>query len=223
MSKFLELLKKNLSFAVFVLCLLAFRWSFADQYLVPSGSMEPTIEVGDRIFVSKAAYHLKVPFTNFIAVKTAEPLRGDIVVFSQPKTGVCMVKRLIGLPGDHIQIDDGFISVNGQPLMGTEEGEDLFRSAVADEITYLEQVGEHRAVIKRTHSMSRPHRFDFVVPEDQYFMMGDNRDNSLDSRSWGLIQRADIRGRAIGVLANFHLDDEWNPRANFARFGHIFE
>lgn len=150
------MLARNSSFLAFIFILIAVRWSLADQYMVPTGSMEPTIQVGDRIFVSKAHYDLKLPFTNVTLVRRGEPQKGDIVVFKHPKNSLTLVKRLVGLPGERVVIHDGFSDL------------------------------------------------DITVPPDHYFMMGDNRGNSSDSREWGFVPRGDLKGRALRVLYNFN-------------------
>lgn len=113
-AKLLPALNKNLGFLVFALSLFSVRWSLADHYRVPTGSMKPSIEIGDHIFVDKTAYQLKIPFTNIPLVKTGKPSRADVVVFTAPLSEQTrMVKRAIGLPGDTIKIENGFVSVNG--------------------------------------------------------------------------------------------------------------
>lgn len=218
--KILNSFKRNLSFLFFVLGLFAFRWSLADQYQVPSGSMEPTIEVGDRILVNKMAYDLKIPFTPFVVKSVGEPQRGDIIVFDNPKNGVCMVKRLIALPGDHVMIKDGFVSINGEWMPGTSEGLKELEKSLQDEMFYSEFVGSHKVQIKRTASLFRAHSFEFTVPVGKYFAMGDNRDNSLDSRSWGFLSREDLKGRAWGVFYNLSFNEHWLPSMKLERIGH---
>jgi signal peptidase I len=220
-----ESIRKNTSFLIFLLLVFAFRWSFADQYQVPTGSMEPTIHVGDRILVNKLAYNLKVPFTDLILQPMDEPKRGDIVVFKSPEAeGLTLVKRLIGLPGDHIQIQNGFIKINGQPLKGTDLGIaklQLPKISEAEEIFYPESIGEYNVVIKRLPHRVRAESLEFDVPADQYFMMGDNRDNSFDSRYWGFAPRENLKGKALRVLWNFSVS-EFRPRVELERFGKKF-
>jgi signal peptidase I len=131
-----------------------------------------------------------------------------------------MVKRLIGLPGDKIHIRDGFVTVNGQPL-GDRDAETGFASSAQDEWVYAEHVGHHIALVRRTRTLFRPENLDLVVPDGNYFAMGDNRDNSYDSRGWGVIPRANIQGQAVGVLYNL----AWTPlpSVDWHRIGHKFD
>jgi signal peptidase I len=204
------LIKRNAGFFFCLMLIFIVRGTFADQNYVPSGSMEPTIHVGDAILVNKMAYDLKIPLTGTVIKPLGEPQRGDIIVFFNPQNQMRMVKRLIGLPGDHLKIEDGFVWINGQPLAGDAAGQVAYNEAPTDEMVYLETVGHHRATIKRTHTLFRPGATELDIPQGQYFAMGDNRDNSFDSRGWGLIPRANIQGKAVGVIYNV----SWNPLPN---------
>jgi signal peptidase I len=162
-----------------ILILVAFRWSFADQYRVPSGSMLPTIQLGDHVFVNKLAYDFRVPFTDVKVLRTGEPARGDIMVFISPedqKTN--LIKRVIGLPGDHLLIKGNKVFVNGKALA---------------EPYVPSEPDQHSGEV-----------LDFIVPADRYFMMGDNRNISWDSRYWGFVPRENITGRALEVLWNIN-------------------
>lgn len=183
------------------------RGTFADQNYVPTGSMEPTIQVGDHILVNKVAYDLRLPYSEVTLASFASPQRGDVVVFINPKNKMRMVKRVVGLPGDHLRVHDGFITVNGQPVSGSASGEHVVADWSQDEVFYPEQLGSHHAEIKRTHSLLRHEDGEYQVPADHFFAMGDNRDNSLDSRGWGFIPRQKIEGQAVGVIYNL----SWNP------------
>src|ERR1700759_4866306 len=108
-------MKNALSSLGLLLALFAFRSSFADQYVIPSGSMEPTIQVGDHVLVDKMAYDLKIPFTARSLLRVSEPTRGDVIVFKDPRDpSINLIKRLVGLPGDHLTIEDGVVRVNGE-------------------------------------------------------------------------------------------------------------
>lgn len=155
----------------FLLSLFFVRGSLANWYYIPSGSMLPTLEVGDFVFVNRTAYALHLPFTRISLARRAEPKLGEIVVFDGPNDGPLMVKRLIAVPGDHVAIKDGQLRVNGE------------RICLPD-------------CDRRTAGL-----FDFVVPAESYFVLGDNRENSADSRSWGLLPRSHLVGRGWGLLA----------------------
>ena len=220
--KALGYLKKHLSFILCVFGVLAARWSLASQYRVPTGSMEPTIHVGDHIFVNKMAYDLKIPFTEKVLAKVSDPKRGDIVVFLFPKDpSVVFVKRMIGLPGDHIHIKNGFISVNGKWIEGSDIGSNELSQKNQD-FTYHEHWLKHDVTVQRIPDMARAHELDFVVPENMYFCMGDNRDNSDDSRSWGFVPRKNLKGRASRVLWSVSFANLW-PSVDIGRTGHSLD
>lgn len=209
MNSIKEYFRENKPFFVFLFILFIFRSSLADQYIVPSGSMEPTIQVGDRIFVNKMAYDLQIPFTDISLYKTSDPKRGDIVVFTNPKNNITMVKRLIGLPGDEIQIVNGFVWINGQPLYGGD---------YSGEEHYKETNGEHNYVVQRIPFHPNTSRHHIVVPQGHFYMMGDNRDNSSDSRAWGLVPRSNLLGKAKNVLYSGNFIS-MKPRVSWERFG----
>jgi signal peptidase I len=214
-----DFLRKNLSLIAFLVLVFALRWSFADQYLVPSGSMEPTLQIGDRILVNKMAYALKIPYTSLIVARTGEPERGDIVVFENPRDQVTMVKRLIGMPGDKLVVDDGFVTINGEPIRGSVEGQKLFVQSDGSALTYQEYFGDRVFSVQRMPFMVRPQHFEMDVPADHYFAMGDNRDNSSDSRVWGFIPRDHLKGRAFAVFWSMRFE-EWVPRVDWQRTGY---
>jgi signal peptidase I len=183
----------------------SFRSAIADWNDVPTGSMLPTIVEGDRIFVDRRAYDLRVPFTDFRLARYGEPQRGDIIVFSSPFDGRRLVKRVIGLPGDTVAVRDGQLVVNGH---------------LAHYVPIRDRDGvESEALDGRTHpvmvSSGGPAGPSFdatVVPEGQFFVMGDHRDNSFDSRYWGFLSRDRIQGRATAVVASFDWGHYGSPR-----------
>lgn len=178
------------------------RWALADQYQVPSESMYPQLHIGDHIGVNKMSYDLKLPFTNVVLKRMSEPQRGDVVVFIWPgDNSSTFVKRLVGVPGDHIQIENGFLTINGNKLETIDMGE------VNTPQSYVEHIGSHQFTVQRVPWQMRGEHLDFIVPEEQYFFMGDNRDNSLDSRSWGFVKREAIKGKVLGVLWNIRFDN----------------
>lgn len=180
-------------FAALFSVLFVTRASFADQYTVPSESMMPTVHIGDRVFVSKIAYGLRVPMTHVYLARFATPRRGDVVVLDSPDQDMVLLKRVVAVEGDHVTIRDGALTVNGRDVP-------LSHSAGA----LLEQLDEH------THPVSLADGggpdFDGTVPRGQVLLVGDNRGNSRDGRFFGYVSRDRILGRASGAfLRNGHL------------------
>jgi signal peptidase I len=186
-----NLVQKNKGTILVLFLMLVVRSTFANQYLVPTGSMIPTIAIGDRIYTNRVAYDLKLPFSNVILASINEPKRGDVVVFESPKEpGLVLVKRLIAVPGDKVKIRNGFVELNGQRL-------DDFNG---ENPHYFESLEGRRYHIQREPEAIRPERHEFTVPENSYFMMGDNRDHSADGRFFGFVERKLLIGRADRVL-----------------------
>jgi signal peptidase I len=199
------------------LVVFAIRSSLADWSDVPTGSMKPTILEGDRVFVNKLAYDLKVPFTTRHLAEWSNPHRGDIVVFFSPQDGVRLVKRVVGLPGDTVELRSNRLILNGQPVdyqpLAEEPLRDLAVLDRASSVFASEQLGDHRHAVAAIPSV--PARRDFGpcrVPEGHYFMMGDNRDNSRDSRYFGPVPRRQIVGQATAVALSFDRENYWIPR-----------
>ena len=202
---------------IMVLVLFAVRSSLADWNDVPTGSMRPTILEGDRIWVNKLAYDLKVPFTTWHIAEWGHPERGDIAVFFSPHDGTRMVKRVIGLPGDTVELRDNVLFINGNATVYKPIDEDLLRDVPAAERAGRSFASE--LLPGQTHPVTaypaRPAMRSFeprVVPAGHYFMMGDNRDDSFDSRYWGAVDRDQIVGRASAVVMSFDKPNYWKPR-----------
>jgi signal peptidase I len=191
------------------------RSVLADWYVVPTGSMKPTILEGDRVFVWKSAYQVRVPFSRIRLFTTGRPDRGDVVVIRNPDGGsVPFVKRLIGLPGDVIELKNETLFVNGKaqaveflPEQRTEDGEPVL-------------LGTER-LVSRSHPIrvlpERPALRTFgpiTVPENEVFLMGDNRDESRDARFFGSRPISDLLGRAVGVMWSWHQEFLKGPRWN---------
>jgi signal peptidase I len=204
---------------VMALLIFSIRSSLADWNDVPSGSMNPTILEGDRIFVNKLAYDLKVPFTTWHLAQWSNPQRGDIVVFFSPHDGTRLVKRVVGLPGDTVELRNDQLFINGKPvqympldgsvsgqLPGAEQEQGLFAR---------EFLSGHIHAVMALPALPAMRTFGPVrVPEGQYFMMGDNRDNSFDSRYFGTVARNEIVGKATDVVFSFNKSNYWLPRAH---------
>jgi len=192
---------------LFMILFFSFRSAVADWYEVPTASMKPTIIEGDRIFVNKLAYDIKVPFTLISLASWDRPQRGDIVVFDAPAGDKRLIKRVVGLPGDRIAIRSNRLFINNQPA----------HYAMADQSMvseYWDLSNFSPVLLKETFDNMTPHSITVLpkrqstarnfgpvtVPENQYFMLGDNRDNSADSRYIGAIDKYFILGKANKVI-----------------------
>jgi signal peptidase I len=202
---------------ILALILFSIRSSLADWNDVPSGSMRPTILEGDRIFVNKLAYDLKVPFTTWHIAEWSNPQRGDIAVFFSPHDGQRLVKRVIGLPGDTIELRDNQLVLNGTPVVYQPIAEELLRYIPAAQregrVFASEKLPGQTHAVTGNPTAPAPRTFaPLVVPSGEYFMMGDNRDDSFDSRFYGPVKREKIVGRATAVVLSFDKSHYWLPR-----------
>ena len=199
-------------FLVIALVLGSFRSALADWNDVPSGSMRPTVLEGERVFVNRAAYDLKVPFTTWHVARWSDPGRGDIIVLYSPHDGRRLLKRVVGIPGDTIEMRDNHLVVNGTAA--------VYRDAlVADGGSKVlhETVGNREHLVELTPGSGAASTFGPVtVPAQRYLVMGDNRDHSFDSRYFGFVPRGEILGRALCVVASLDIANGYKPR--FERF-----
>ncbi|MEY2699667.1 MAG: signal peptidase [Pseudomonadota bacterium] len=207
------------SFFPVVLVVMLLRSFLFEPFRIPSGSMMPTLLIGDFIIVNKYVYGIRIPVINRKVVTLGEPARGDIVVFRFPKDPtVDYIKRVIGLPGDRIGYVNKQISVNGRPirqvLLGDYQGEGKGASMTGalwlDED--LEGIQHHILIRDGQPSVEG----EFIVPQGHYFMMGDNRDNSNDSRYWGFVPETHLVGKAVMIWMNWDAD---NGGINLSRPG----
>lgn len=211
----------SVSFFPVILFVFALRSFVVEPFRIPSGSMLPTLEAGDLILVNKFSYGLRLPVIHNKIVPVGEPQRGDVMVFRYPpEPEIDFIKRVIGLPGDEITYVNKRLFINGTEVPRERVG-DYFepdRATYADE--YIEQLGDirHRILIDsrsggdiypsgafpyRNHCQYRGAGVRCIVPEGHYFVMGDNRDNSADSRFWGFVPDDNIVGKAFLVWMNF--------------------
>lgn len=214
MSKwFLRILKENKSLLCFVILMSVFRSSFADWNTVPTGSMLPTIVEGDRILVNKMAYDIRIPFTHISLHKTSDPARGDIIIFDSAVSGVKLVKRVVGIPGDTVELQNNVLRINNKQL----SYQNISSTNVSEDQTENLLGVEHSVRVHRVGSSLSSFQ-PLVVPEGYYLALGDNRDNSSDSRVIGLVPRREIVGRTKSVVMSFNYDNYYIPRAD--RFFH---
>lgn len=203
------------SLAVAVLVALFIRWGFIEAYVIPSGSMFPSLLINDHIFVNKLVYGLRVPFSENWLAKFSEPQRGDVVVFKYPRDmSIFFIKRVVGVPGDKIFYENGILYVNDKPMekktplspddFNWLRDEDFQKDGhimdSKDNYTHFTEDLESRqhSILLRKGSMYDPFG-PVVVPEDSLFVMGDNRNNSHDSRYWGFLPKKNILGRAMFI------------------------
>lgn len=209
-------LRNNRGFIVFLLCFGLFRTAVADWNPIPSGSMRPTLLEGDVVFVNRVAYDVKLPLTDVVVARVGEPRRGDIVTFYSPKDGTRLIKRLVAVPGDRIELRDGVLLLNGVAAEYRDLSERIETVAPGLELAAtraIEQVGGRgHAVQYLSHYGSVRSFGPVVVPADSYFMLGDNRDNSADSRYIGFVDRRALIGRAERTLVSADVLGHWMPR-----------
>ena len=203
---------------LFGLLMLVFRSSFANWYVVPTGSMKPTIVEGDRVFVNELAYDVKLPFSARSVARRADPKRGDIVVLFSPQDGKRLIKRVIGLPGDTLSLLHDQLYINGAavaylPAMDGE-GSELPATERDDALFFQERLGDKLHAVMYLPARAALRTFGPVqVPADEYFVMGDNRDDSQDSRFIGFIPRAAIVGRATAIAFSLDPGRHYLPRS----------
>ncbi|PZP26616.1 MULTISPECIES: signal peptidase I [Pseudomonas] len=219
------------SFFPVLAIVLVLRSFLVEPFQIPSGSMKPTLEVGDFILVNKFAYGIRLPVLDSKVIEVGDPQRGDVMVFRYPSDpNVNYIKRVVGLPGDKVRYTtDKHLFVNDQPvaeqLIGEEPG------TLGSAVLYKEQLGEAEHLIRKEMSRYRaePGR-EWTVPGGHYFMMGDNRDNSNDSRYWndpkipkdvlGMVPDRNIVGKAFAVWLSWP-DPKMSNLPNFSRVGLI--
>lgn len=225
--------RKTLELVLLILAVLWLRYSVIEPYKIPSGSMIPTLKIGDHIFVNKLSYGLRIPFIGEVA-RWAEPKRGDIAIFRPPlDNGKVYVKRLIGLPGDKIRVEDTKLYINDELIkkVSVEFYPEMEDVSDNEQYTpdmynlYLEDLKgiKHSVVEVKDRSMLyRPFSMEVIVPEGSLFFMGDNRDNSEDSRVWGFAKREEVRGKAMFVWLSLDWSKTYTPSwIRFYRFGKV--
>ena len=207
-----SLWRENRSLLLFLALMFCFRSAIADWNDVPSGSMKPTLVEGDRIGLNKMAYDLRVPFTHISLYKIDDPARGDIAVFDSKVAEKRLVKRVIGVPGDTVAMQNNRLFINGQAI-------DYTATSNGDWLEHLP--GKNHIVRVDPHAQTYANFGPVTVPAGQYLMLGDNRDNSADSRVIGFVPRSEFVGRSRSVVMSLDYEDYFLPRAE--RFFHGLE
>ncbi|MFC1890181.1 signal peptidase I [Thermodesulfobacteriota bacterium] len=196
----LQVVREYTEVLIIALALALFIRTFIIQaFKIPSGSMIPTLAIGDHILVSKFSYGVKIPFTDICFLDFHKPEREDVIVFREPKQGKKdFIKRVMGLTGDRIEVKNKKLYINGQIYEDRHAyfAGNRFRSGI-------DNFGP------------------VTVPEGHYFMMGDNRDNSSDSRVWGFVPFENIRGKALIIYISWVISDSWNIDVKWNRIGKV--
>jgi signal peptidase I len=214
-------LRENRGFIVFLLLFGIFRTAIADWNPIPSGSMHPSLVEGDVVFVDRLAYDLKVPLTDVILAHLGDPQRGDIVTFTSPADGKKLIKRLVALPGDVVEMRDKQLLINGVKAdykLQNIASEPMDNDTTLPVMHLTEKLWGDQRTIQWMPDLSRATNFGpITIPPNRYLMLGDNRDNSADSRYIGLIPREVLIGRAERILVSANILNNWMPRTE--RFG----
>jgi signal peptidase I len=213
------------SFFPVILAVFLLRSFLVEPFKIPSGSMIPTLLVGDFILVNKYTYGIRLPVVNVKVLGVNEPNRGEVMVFRYPENpSLDYIKRVVGVPGDRVVYNDKQLSINGQPVPMTSVSDHPYAEAGLDYVTtkeFREELNGHQHAVLINPKMPSvqpdnvrqfPHRedceynehgFACTVPQGHYFMMGDNRDSSSDSRYWGFVPEGNIVGKAFMIWWNF--------------------
>lgn len=197
------------SFFPIILIVLLVRSFLAEPFRIPSGSMMPTLLVGDFILVNKFSYGIRLPVANAKVIDLGSPQRGDVIVFRYPENPqIDYIKRVVGVPGDHVAYRNKVLYINGKPAeqqpIGTYQGigGGAVMTGASVRLEHLDGV-EHRIL---ADPRSPAVDFEWRVPQGEYFVMGDNRDNSRDSRFWGTVPDANLVGKAFFIWMNWDMD-----------------
>jgi len=205
------------SFFPVLLIVFILRGFIVEPFRIPSGSMLPSLYIGDFILVNKFAYGIRLPVWNKKIIETGDPERGDVVVFRYPRDpSLDYIKRIIGLPGDHVAYYNKVLYVNGKPVkrdfVGQYEGPG---QSHANEYSEDLQGSKHAILLQPGRPSSL--EGEYIVPEGMYFVMGDNRDNSNDSRVWGPVPERNLVGEAFMIWMH------WNGGVQWGRIGNMID
>ena len=217
--------RNNKGMLAFLVLFGVFRTAVADWNPIPSSSMHPNLLEGDVVLVNRMAFDLKVPLTDMVLARLGEPERGDIVTFRSPRDGKLLIKRLVALPGDVVEMRNERLYINGRgaDYKLVEESLDSVGGAALRALQLAETMegvdgGGRRHIQVLPDVIGSPRSFGpLAIPQGEYLMLGDNRDNSADSRVIGLVPRKLLVGRAERVLVSADYQGNWMPRTE--RFG----
>jgi signal peptidase I len=204
---------------IFLVLMVLFRSAWADWVVVPSGSMNPTVLEGDRVLIDKHAYGLRIPFTTQRVTAGADPQRGDVVVLESPEDTITLFKRVIAVPGDVVEMHAEHLRINGvsarySALPKTIEDTLLTTTwAMAPVFVQEQLLGQSRRIMLLPQIAARRDFAAMTIPSGRYLVLGDNRDNSKDSRYIGLIERDAILGRAERVIVSLNPENHYLPRS----------
>ena len=220
--KFRKLLLENKGFLFFLVAMVFVRSAIADWYGVPTASMYPTLLIGDRIVANRLAYDFKIPFTDVIVFRLDDPKRGDIVTFTSPDDGIRLVKRVVGLPGDVVEMRGEQLIINGVAAsylpISEELGYQLMPGYPGRQVLLREQIQDQSWPIIHLPEREAVRSFGpIAVADNEYLVLGDNRDNSKDSRYLGAIKRELLTGQVRRVVFSLDTENFYMPR--FDRFG----
>lgn len=222
-EKAVSLVRSSLPMIYLIIGLFALRWTVVEPYVVPTGSMEPTLKTGDRLYALKCAYDIRFPFTDFVLFRTGTIQRGDVILFRSPMDpSITFVKRAVGIPGDKISFREGRLFVNGNEV---EKGVFANRAVMYDiereaqKTLYMENLTgvDHYVILDN----GAPHKRDYdevTVPTDHFFAVGDNRDNSSDSRVWHFAPMQSLLGKAMFIWFS-----SWDWRVRPERIGTLIQ
>ncbi len=201
--------KENRQFFFLLFCIVFFKSAIADLSSISGASMQPTLLDGDKVWVNKLAYDVKIPWTEISLAEIDDPDRGDIVIIDSKRAGKRLVKRIVGLPGDTIYIQNNTLVVNGESANYEILSRDSTAIIVQEELPDMaHQAQLSSRYVNRTSRSYGPN----IVPEGQYFVLGDNRDNSADSRIYSFVPRGEIIGRSSSVVFSLDSHNNYLPR-----------
>lgn len=218
-DKIKQFTKSALPLIYLVVALLALRWTIVEPYVVPTGSMEPTLKKGDRLYALKCAYDVRVPFTDITLFRTGKLERGDVILFRSPDDpSITFVKRAVAIEGDRLEFRNGVLFINGEEMKQTpaKSRDVMYDIEEAEEkrlhVENLTGV-KHWMILSDFHPIHRDLP-EIQVPSGHVFAVGDNRDNSHDSRAWGFVPLKNLKGEGMFIWFS-----SWNWRIRYERIG----